>query len=290
MRRTFWYFTAFCLIVIGIAGLLTLKDWKLESDDKLPTFEKTWTFSAPELRKLQIVSDYNISVTFAKSTDGLNSIRLNGRGSDKMIDKIMSTRISDQSLKIDLTKMSKNFFSFFNFSISNVKEELMISVTDDALLDSLKVKLDSGNLTVKDAALIPIRDAELSSDSGNMTIDNFTSDHLKIKVDSGNIKGNGITAELKASTDSGNITLEGVKGITKLSVDSGNIKLYRLDTSNTDLSADSGNVYVQVPSSFAGVYDLRVDSGRIKAPSSKNETTDYVKARVDSGNITIEEK
>jgi len=49
-------------------------------------------------------------------------------------------------------------------------------------------------------------------------------------------------------------------------------------------------VYVQVPSDFAGFYDVQADSGRVSYPDAKRQTTDYVKVRADSGNITIEQK
>lgn len=286
--KKFWYFTASCLIVIGIAGTLAY-DWKSD-DGGLSGFEKKWTFSADDLRKLHIVSDYDVNVTFVKSTDGQNSIQLNGRGTKKMVEKALATEISSQSLMLNLTRMPKKYIHFFDFSYASAKEEFVISVADDSVLDSLKVELDSGSIVMTDAAFIRISDAELSADSGNLTINNFKSDNLDLDVDSGNLKGNHITADLTASVDSGSIKFENMTGRTNLSVDSGNIKLYKLDNSEADISADSGNVYVQVPSGFAGFYDLQADSGTIDSPESKRQTNDYVKVRTDSGNITVEEQ
>ncbi|WP_256759235.1 DUF4097 family beta strand repeat-containing protein [Cohnella sp. WQ 127256] len=286
--KKFWYFTAICLIAIGVIGALAIGQ---KSDGDLPSFEKKWTFSASDLRNLHVVSDYPVNISFVKSTDGQNSIHLNGSGTEKMIEKAMATEISDQSLKLDLTRLPKKYINFFDFNFSNqTKEELVISVTDDSLLEKLKVSLDSGNITVTDAALVQISSAELSTDSGNITLDHFKSNYLNLDADSGNIKGNHVTAELVASTDSGNITLENMTGSTNISVDSGNVKLYKLDTSDTDISVDSGNAYVQVPSSFAGSYDLKVDSGNINAPESKHETNEFVKIRTDSGNIKVEQQ
>jgi DUF4097 and DUF4098 domain-containing protein YvlB len=286
--KKFWYFTAACLIVIGIAGVLTV-GWESDKGD-LPEFEKTWTFPAADLRNLDIESDYNVNVTFVKSTDGQNSIQLKGQGTEKTIEKVLATSVSNQSLILDLTRSPKKYINFFDFSFETVKEEFVISVTDDALLDSLKIEVDSGNINIKDAALIPIAKAELSADSGNLGLDRFKSDFLDAEVDSGNINGNHVTADIKASADSGNIKLENTTGRTVLSVDSGNVRLYKLDSADTDISADSGNVYVQVPSSFAGFYDLKADSGTTNSPESKRETKDYVKVRVDSGNIKIEQQ
>ncbi|RED58003.1 DUF4097 family beta strand repeat-containing protein [Cohnella lupini] len=284
--RKFWYFTAFCLIIIGVAGALTF--WK-NVDEDLPSFDKTWTFSAADLRKLHIVSDYDVDVKFVKSTDGENSIRLHGKGTEKMIENTIATEISSQSLKLNLVQTPKTWIQFLEFDITRAKEELIISVSDDSLLESLKIELDSGNINIADASLVKIADAELSADSGNLILNNFRSDRLELDVESGTITGNYITADTEASADSGNIKLENMTGRTNLSVDSGNIKLYKLDTADAEISADSGNVYVQVPAVFAGFYDLQVDSGKINSPDSKRETNDYVKVRADSGNITIEE-
>ncbi|WP_158602422.1 DUF4097 family beta strand repeat-containing protein [Cohnella endophytica] len=284
--RKFWYFTAFCLVIIGVAGALTY-DWK--SKENLPEFEKQWSFSASELRNLEIVSDYNVAVTFTKSEDGRNSIRLNGQGTEKMIENTKATEIADGKLKLDLTRMPKKYINFFDFDFGSAKEQLVISVTDASLLDSLRIKLDSGNITVTDAALETISEAKLTTDSGNITLTRFKSEKLIVGVDSGNITGNEVAADIKASTDSGNIKLDKVTGPTRLSVDSGNIRLTKQDNASSDLSTDSGNVYVQVPASFAGSYDLRTDSGSVHAPESKRTTMDYIKIRTDSGNIRVEE-
>lgn len=285
--RKLWYLTAFALIFIGIAGVVTY-GWK--SNEDLTSFEKKWTFAAADLRDMTISSDYDVDITFAMSTDGTNSIFLKGQGKEKMIEKVMSTEITDKRLELELLQTPRKYINFFDFSFLNTTEEMIVSVTDDAVLDSLQLKLDSGNIKVIDAANIELIAAEVSVDSGNITLDNFKSTQLEIEVDSGNIKGDQVvTTELTASADSGNITLENTTGRSNLSVDSGNIKLYKLDTTDADISADSGNVYVQVPSSFAGFYDLQVDSGTINSPESKRETNEYIKVRTDSGNIKVEQ-
>lgn len=285
--KKLWYLTAFALIIIGIAGALAY-GWK--TGDTLPEFEKKWTFESAELRKLTITSDYDVNITFVKSTDGTNSIALKGAGKEKMIEKIQNTEISSQSLVLDLVRTPKKYINFFNIGFEKAKEEFIVSVKDDMTLELLKLELDSGNIKVTDAVNIQLVDAEVSVDSGNITMNNFKSSRLDIEIDSGNIKGDNVSTELTASADSGNITIANASGRSSLSVDSGNIKLYKLDNTDAEISADSGNVYVQVPSSFAGFYDLQVDSGTIKSPDSKRETKDYIKVRTDSGNIKVEQK
>jgi len=284
--RKLWYLTAICLIVIGIAGAIS-HDWNSNEKD-MKEYEKEWTFSAEELRELSIASDYDVGMTFVKSSDGRNSIRLNGRGTERMISEVRNASIADRALKLELIRKPKRFVNFFNFAFGANRQELIVSVTDDALLDRLKLKLDAGNISLKDAALMKLGAVELDSDSGNLTLNNFRSDTLEIDLDSGNIRGNEVAANLKASLDSGNVTLEKVTGKVELSADSGNIRLTKLDSADTDISADSGNVYVRVPADFAGSYDVKTGSGRVRAPESKHETTDYVKVRAGSGNITVE--
>ncbi|MCD9022197.1 DUF4097 family beta strand repeat-containing protein [Cohnella silvisoli] len=286
--KKLWYLTAIALILIGLAGVASY-GWKSTSD-KLPEFEKTWTFAAADLRKLHIVSDYDVNISFVKSTDGTNSIQLKGHGTDKMIEKAMKTEISSQSLKFDLTRLPKKYINFFDFNFDSVNEDFVISVTDDSVLDSLNVKVDSGTMNITDAAILRIADADLTADSGNITINNFKSDRLNVHVDSGKINGNKVTTDLTATASSGNIKFENMTGRTSVSVDSGNIKLYKLDTSSAELSADSGNVYVQVPAAFAGFYDLQADSGLVRSPEPKRDTKDYVKVRTDSGNIIVEQQ
>jgi len=287
MKKSLWYLTACAFIVIGVAGVLAF-GWK--TADALPEFEKKWSFESADLRKLAINSDYAVDITFVKSTDGTNSITLKGAGKEKMIEKIQATEISSQSLQLDLVQTPRKWVTFFHFNSQNVKEQLLISVKDDFVLDRLELELDSGNLKINDAVNAQLEDTQLSVDSGNITLNNFKSTRLDLDIDSGHIKGDQLTADLTASVDSGNIEIKNVIGRSSISIDSGNVRLYKLDNSPTEISADSGNVYVQVPASFAGFYDLEVDSGNISAPEAKRETKDYIKVETDSGNIKIEQK
>jgi len=285
--RKFWYLAAFCLIAIGIAGAVN-HDWN-KVDRNLRDFEKKWTFSAEELRELSIKSEYNVSMTFVKSVDGTNSIELKGHGTERMVETIQAAEISGRKLELELIRLPRKYINLFDFSFDPPTEQFVVSVTDDALLDRLKLKLSSGNLEIKDASLLRISSAVLDSNSGNLSLGEFVSETLEIDVDSGNVKGDRVTANLTASIDSGNITIENMTGKADISADSGNVKLYKLDTSDTNISVDSGNAFVRLPTSFAGTYDLKADSGRVRAPESRNETNDTIKVRTDSGNITIEE-
>ncbi len=282
-----WVFGGIALILIGLGGIAS---YGFSTEQNLEPVEKTWSFKADSLQRLQIKSDYSVSITFVRSTDGNNSIHLTGEGTEKMVEDTLVTEIQNGELALDLREKPKRWFSFFNINTHSAKENLTIALADGVRFDALDLKLDSGNVTIKDAELAAIDSAKIDIDSGNVTLDRFKSGQLEVDVDSGNVTANGLTAAVKVSSDSGNIRLNDVSGPADLKVDSGNIRLYKLTNDEANIKADSGNVYVQVPSDFAGFYDLKVDSGSISAPESKRLTTDYVKVRSDSGNIKIEQK
>ncbi|MFC5531128.1 DUF4097 family beta strand repeat-containing protein [Cohnella yongneupensis] len=287
MGKRLWIISGIALILVGLAGIASY-GWHTGGD--LNPVEKSWAFDKQALQRLEIKSDYNVEISFVESSDGLNSIRLVGEGTEQMARDTLSTDIADGALKLDLTQKPHRWFHFFDFDSFNAKEKLTISLAAGVQFDSLDLKLDSGNITVTNASLAAPRDTKIKIDSGNVTLNKFKGTQLDIDIDSGNVTANGLAAKVSVDADSGNIKLYDVAGAADLSVDSGNIKLYKLTNEDTTIKADSGNVYVQVPKGFAGFYDLQADSGSIHRPESKRETTDYVKVRTDSGNITIEER
>lgn len=285
--RKLWIIAGIALVLVGIAGVAS-NGWQTERE--METVEKKWSFDGQSLQRLQIKSDYNVDIAFVRSTDGTNSILLDGEGTKQMVEGTLATEIEGGTLALDLREKPHRWLSFFEFNTNRTKEKLTISVAEGIRLDTLQLKLNSGNLSLKDAALIGLGETIIDIDSGNITIDNYKADRLDIDVDSGNVTASGVTASVKIGTDSGNMRLTDVSGPAELEVDSGNIRLYKLTGDDTTIDTDSGNVYVQVPAGFGGFYDVKVDSGRAKYPESKRETTEYIKVRADSGNVTIEEK
>ncbi|MFC5701516.1 DUF4097 domain-containing protein [Cohnella faecalis] len=282
--KKWWIIGGLLLIAIGIAGIAT-GGWK--TNEKLPEFEKSWRFQASELKNLEIKSDYKVNLKFVKSTDGTNSVSVKGQAPEKTIQTVQDAVIDNKSLLVDLRQKPVKYFNFLDFSFVGVKEEITVSLTDDAALDALKVNVDSGSIALTD---VSAKTVDLSADSGNLTLNNLTADSLSIDVDSGKITGDGVrTKTLTLSADSGLVNLKRVTGKVDMIIDSGSVKLYKEDTSDTVIKADSGSVYVQVPASFAGYYDLKADSGSVHAPESKRETKDIVKVRADSGLIRVEQ-
>lgn len=285
--KKLWVIGGVVLVLIGLGGIAS---YGFRTDGDLEPVEKTWSFRANELNNLKIKSDYNVDITFVRSTDGNNTISLNGEGTEKMVADTLVTEIENGALLLDLRKKPDRWFEFFNIDAFRGKETITIALTEEARWDALDLDLDSGNVTIKDAELATIGRASIDIDSGNVTLDRFKSEQLEVDIDSGNVTANGLTATVKASADSGNVRLNDLSGAANVEVDSGNIRLYKLTNDEAVLEADSGNVYVQVPADFGGFYDLKADSGSVSAPESKRLTTDLIKVRTDSGNIKIEQK
>jgi hypothetical protein len=269
------------MVVLGAAAL-TGGDWGLGKP--LATFDQTWTFNSGELKELNVRSGYAASIRFEPSQDGTNSVYLKGQGRDKMIERLRKTELRDGTLELNLSPPAGLMLSLFHSN--RAKEEIVVTLSDPEALERLSVQLDSDSLTMTDARA---KNADISVDSGSIEFTNLTAGTLTMKADSGSIEGIGLHADSRISADSGSIKLEEVTGRSRLSADSGNIKLYRSDTSDTDLQADSGSVYLHLPASFAGDFDLKADSGSIRAPEAKRVTKDLVKVRSDSGNIKIEQ-
>lgn len=285
--RKLWVVGGIALILVGVAGIASY-GWRTGGD--LDPVEKTWSFDAQSLQRLQIKSDYNVDIAFVRSTDGTNSITLVGEGTKRMVEETLATEIGNGALELDLRQNPERWFHFFDFDSFRAKEKLTIAVADGVRWETLQLSMDSGNFTLKDAALIALGETIVDIDSGNVTIDNYKADRLDVDIDSGNVTGNGVTAAVKVDADSGSIRLNDLSGPSEIEVDSGNIRLYKLTGDDATIEADSGNVYVQVPTGFGGFYDVKVDSGKTNYPESKRTTTEYIKVRTDSGNVTIEEK
>lgn len=282
-----WIIGGAALILIAVAGIAA---YGFRTGDDLKPVEKTWSFQADALRRLQINSDYDVSITFVCSSDGNNSIRLVGEGTETMVADTLVTEIENGALTLDLRQKPQRWFYLFDSDSFNAEENLTISLADGVRLDALDLDLGSGDVTIKGAELAAIDSTNVKTGSGNVTLDRFKSGQLEVDVGSGNVTANGLMATVVVTAGSGNIRLNDVTGTVNLKVGSGNVRLYKLTNAETNIVAGSGDVNVQVPSSFAGFYDLRAGSGSVSAPDPKRKTTDYVKVRTDSGDIKVEQQ
>lgn len=271
------------LVLLGLA-MIFVKDGY--AGDALPQFEKQWSFSANELRDLRVQSDYPIILTFADSLDGSNSVRVKGQGKQKLIDAVQRIQLTEGTLDLDLREPQRNFFDVLGLILHRPKEEIVVSLSDDSAIEYLKLKLSSGSIAAKD---VVVKQANIDIASGSAKIDNLTADLLNLNLKSGSVAGNRIRANTHIDSSSGSIKLENLSGPARVRCASGSIKIYKEDTSNLDIHASSGSIYVHMPASFAGTYDVQASSGSVRAPESKRLTQDMVKVRASSGSIKIEQ-
>jgi hypothetical protein len=271
------------LVLIGLAAL-SPQGWKFGK--QLPSFDKQWPFASGELQDLRIESDYPVELKFVKTGDGTNAVSINGQAPAKTIQQLLYTELDSGTLNLDLRENPRKFWDFFDFNFRRTPEIIVVSLADGSVLDKLGMNLSSGSLTMTD---VQVKSADLTVDSGSAEINNLTADQWNIHASSGSVRGNGIHAESTVTADSGSVRLEHVTGKMHVTADSGSVKLYKDDTTDTDIKADSGSVYVHLPSSFSGFFDLQADSGSIRAPQSKRDTKDLLKVRASSGSIVVEQ-
>lgn len=271
------------MVLLGLALIFTQGG---AGGQSLPAFERTWSFASGELRDLQVQSDYPVELSFVRSTDGNNSVYVNGKGKQKMIDAIRQIELSGGTLDLDLREPHRNFLDVFGLIFNRPKEEIIVALTDDSAIERLKLKLSSGSIEARD---VVVKQADIEISSGSASIENLKAEHLNLDMKSGSIKGDGIQANTSITSSSGSIKLEHLTGPAQVRSSSGSIKIYKEDTTDLDIHASSGSIYVHMPESFAGTYDVQTSSGSVRAPDSKRETKDLVKVRASSGSIKIEQ-
>ena len=271
------------LVLLGLALIFAKGGVGSES---LPSFEKTWSFASSELNDLQVQSDYPVELSFVKSTDGSNSVYVNVQGKQKMIDAVQQIELSGGTLDLDLREPHWSFLNIIGLIFSRPKEEIIVALTDDAAIERLKLKLSSGSIEARD---VVVKQVEIEISSGSASIENLKAEHLNLDMKSGSIKGNGIQANTSIESSSGSIKLEHLTGPAQVRSSSGSIKIYKDDTTDLDIHASSGSIYVHMPESFAGSYDVQTSSGSVRVPDSKRDTKDLVKVRASSGSIRIEQ-
>lgn len=282
-------FIGIILIVVGVGGIVSYMTNKQQMEN-MTELNTTWEFDAQSLQELDVSTEFELEVAFVRSTDGRNTIVLEGEGTENMVEAAHNAKITNGKLALALKHQTNVFFlfGFMDRLDQKAKQKLTVSVADELVWEQLQLSNNIGSLKLSGTSLITLDQASLQSDAGKIVVNDFTGKRLRLQASAGNIEVNGSDAELTAITDAGNLTLKDIRGPADLKVSAGNVKLYKLDTSSVEIDSSAGNVYVQVPASFAGSYDLKSDIGKVRAPDGKNESLDVIKVRSSVGNITVE--
>ncbi|GIO12873.1 hypothetical protein J19TS2_24280 [Cohnella xylanilytica] len=278
-----WISVAAGLILVGIGGAAL---YGFNFGKPLNEYHHKWEFRSGDLKELSIAFDSQAStIEFQPSADGKNSVLIEGKAKQEIIDRIGNVRVSGGALKIDM----KERFRWFNFNFGpfvNDKQHVVVTLTEEAAaaLDTLRFSTDAGSMTVNGAEA---RAADFSTDAGSIRVDGFEGETLKLHTDAGRIAGTDIRADLNAKTDAGSIDIQHLTGTAKLSTDSGSVKLLKDDTTGADIKTDAGSVRVQIPESYEGTFDLKTDAGSVTAPDAKGTSPEVIKVRTDAGSIRV---
>ena len=162
-------------------------------------------------------------------------------------------------------------------------------------MDSLLVRMDTGNVLLEDLEILGNLDAE--SDTGNITLNDVISLQALLETETGNITMTNLTATLlSADTATDNIALinSAISGAVTLSTNTGNITVTNTTGTGFDLTSDTGNIRYTSTTSVDLRYDLRTTTGKVLVngddQGSKHSTstgTILLKAKTTTGNITI---
>lgn len=295
MNNKKWSLLSITFILIGIAGMAYEG---FQFADKLPYFEKQWQLDS--IQELRIKSDSNMDMKFIASQDGSNYIEVAGNMKQELIDRLEASEVSGPKVSLDLTHPES--WSFFTVDFQSTDQAITVALADTELMERLQVELGHSNGSFSG---LQANQIELTTVSGNLKLDSATTKQLdmqttsgnitlsaltgsaRLKVTSGNIKADSVQGELQVQAFSGNVTFRDFQGSGVIKATSGNVTLQDQRSDQLDITAHSGNVTLSVDPAFKGIYDLKADSGTIKAPDSPMETTDVIKIRVNSGNIRI---
>ncbi|MFB5265185.1 DUF4097 domain-containing protein [Paenibacillus enshidis] len=314
MNNKKWYFIGIALIVLSFAGTACQS---LDVVDKLPAHEQKWTFAQDELSTLVVDSEYDVDMEFIASPDGSNYVEVSGNMQQNTIDQLKATEITGNGLELPLQRDVK----LVSPNYKSIKLRMIVALADDARLqqisytsgsgktsftglkaENIDLSVSSGNLR---AEAITAGRLSLTSKSGDITAERVQGD-TEIQLHSGDIKVEGLKGALKMQSTSGSITAVDVDGSADTTLHSGNIKFDRFTgkgvfkstsgnitltgqrSDSLDISVRTGDVTLSPDPEFKGFFDLKTTSGHIKAPDSRQETTDVIKVRATSGDIRIQ--
>lgn len=270
------------LIVFGLIGMFATG---FNFGDNHPYHEKRWSFNEGELKQLIIEgSSTDIDVKFITSTDGSSYVEFRGRLEQRNFNLLSEAIISNGILHLDLQQ--KHVISILDLNLGRYDRDVIIALPDHYQLESVIVKMNSADVKILNGRANTV---DVSTSSGRLTIDKLVANELTMETNSGNIEANDLNAKVIATAGSGNIEIDGLIGEGTFETSSGNIQIVQREANMLDVIARSGNITITPASDFGGFYDLKSNSGNIKSPESKRETTDLIKVRTNSGNIKIKE-
>ncbi|MBC2305344.1 DUF4097 family beta strand repeat-containing protein [Listeria booriae] len=236
------------------------QEWMSFLDFKIYGEQQVTIYLTKDAKLAQLESNLNSSDLMVQGAVADNVTLTSGSGSIEAADvKAKSIKAKNNSGDIELRSIAGNV------DVTNSSGES----------DVLGMKGDNLNV---------------SSNSGDIEVKQAKINTATLKNSSGSIDGEQIEGVVKAENNSGDVDLSDLSDETTVTNSSGETDLSFLDVkANVAVNADSGDVSIEIPSTFDGFLDLRSNSGDIKAPNSKPSSERVIKVRTSSGNIKVEQ-
>lgn len=166
-------------------------------------------------------------------------------------------------------------------------------ITATNISGNLAIKASSGSLTIDKVS----GDVEAGVTSGNADISNVGGS-LDYQSTSGSLTADRVKGELSVALTSGNAKLSNIGSLGSMKFTSGNIRATNAGLSgSTNLNGTSGNFKIQTPSNLKAFnFSLKASSGSLRVGGINtgknleidNNSSEWVKGSISSGNITIE--
>ncbi|MUG66652.1 DUF4097 family beta strand repeat protein [Paenibacillus campinasensis] len=270
---------AVLLIAVGFAGMAVNK---FKFGPEYMNYTREWELKEDQLVSLDIKSGINMNISVRAGESSSGYIRFEGLIPPELVEALEGLALSGSVLEMDI--MSPMRPQIMAADIRTPKGTIDVVLPDQSRLEEFTISSHANNIKLNNAASKRI---DISVGSGNITLANITADQLHMDLSSGNIVASDIEAPIELLSRSGNVKLDQVSGPVNIESYSGSINLVMRDNFPVNIQGRSGNISVQPASTFRGFYDLKTDSGNVKAPDSPKETTDTITVETYSGNITI---
>ncbi len=238
-------------IVFGIScsGIIIAQGVRTGAIQTSPTDKSERYPNAWELKKTKLdeFSEISVSLSYCDlsilpSDDYALEYRMDGTCEEPAYD------VSDGSFHFSeghtREKYRTGFHFFFNpasFSGNQGPFYVNLYVPKEAYFQLLSLSDESGNIEIGD---IQAERAEITSDYGNLDMDNFTGKKLSLSADSGTINLGNVTCDnLEISDEYGNVSADSliIAKNTVIKLDSGSLKVSKLESAQLTLSNEYGN-------------------------------------------------
>jgi len=166
-------------------------------------------------------------------------------------------------------------------------------ITATNISGDLVIKASSGSLTIDKVS----GDVEAGVTSGNADISNVGGS-VDYQSTSGTLTADRVKGELNVALTSGNAKLSNIGSLGSMKFTSGNIRATNAGLSGkTNFNGTSGNFKIQTPSNLKDYnFSLKASSGNLRVGGINtgknleidNDSSNWVKGSISSGNITIE--